>query len=519
MARLATAPAADPVALQRRKKSLHSSEDGRLSKIPGFQGDRNEKRHINSEFIAKKPFQSDARVEVEEIDRSGVLQRKWAQESDDSMELVYTVDGNTQSTSFNLAQIKRTISDSFLPVGFPHSVTSDYLSYQTYDSFQAFFSTISSLLSGRALLEGLGVGNAETSATYALILTIFRDVVSRLATIAFAHRAGLAIEPECKRYRFLADLFNDTAFFLDLFSPALPSPIMIFVLCISSALRAMCGVAAGSSKAALSSHFAKQDNMAELNAKEASQETAVGLIGLLVGTLIVQIFQDRQTVFWLMIFLVLAHLYMNYCAVRSVNLTVLNRQRLTILYRSFLRSGRIMTPIAVGEQESILLWSPIVCNKHDQPVAKISFAKCYKDLVSHKSCEILARGENFMVWMHEAEGDNLCNIKIMLKDTAKPVDSLKAWTAAMDQAWVLPHKDGAQTDMLYSAGQLASTFRPKAKILDDFEIGASQFRLGSGCDGRFIAELQSLGWNTNSAAFETGTPVRLRIITADKKGN
>ena len=78
--------------------------------------------------------------------------------------------------------------DSFLPVGFPHSVTSDYLAYQTFDSLQAFFSTITGLLANRALLQGLGVGDASSSATYALLLTIVKDVTSRIATIVFAHQ-------------------------------------------------------------------------------------------------------------------------------------------------------------------------------------------------------------------------------------------------------------------------------------------------------------------------------------------
>ena len=164
-----------------------------------------------------------------------------------------------------------------MPVGFPNSVSSDYLAYQTYDSLQAFFSTITSLLANRALLQGLGVGDANSSATFAMLLTILKDAMSRIATIVFAQRFGLRIEPDAKRYRFLADLFNDTAFFLELYSPYFGSWGKILALTTGEALRALCGVAAGASKAALSMHFAKQDNLAELNAKEASQETAVGL--------------------------------------------------------------------------------------------------------------------------------------------------------------------------------------------------------------------------------------------------
>ena len=67
-------------------------------------------------------------------------------------------------------------------------------------------------------------------------------------------------------YRLLADVFNDLAMVLDCLSPALPKVPRVMLLSVSSVLRALCGVAAGSSKASLSAHFAKWGNLGELNA-------------------------------------------------------------------------------------------------------------------------------------------------------------------------------------------------------------------------------------------------------------
>ena len=90
--------------------------------------------------------------------------------------------------------------------------------------------------------------------------------MGRVATILFAHRLGTSLEPECKMYRLAADVFNDTAMVFDCFSPALPKAPRVILLGLSSVLRALCGVAAGSSKASLSAHFAKWGNLGELNA-------------------------------------------------------------------------------------------------------------------------------------------------------------------------------------------------------------------------------------------------------------
>jgi hypothetical protein len=122
------------------------------------------------------------------------------------------------------------------------------------------------MLSSRAVLEGIGVGDSNASPTSALILSVLQESMGRIATILFAHRLGTALEPECKMYRFAADIFNDAAMILDCLSPAFPKPIRVVLLSASSVLRALCGVAAGSSKASLSAHFATQGNLGELNA-------------------------------------------------------------------------------------------------------------------------------------------------------------------------------------------------------------------------------------------------------------
>ena len=104
-----------------------------------------------------------------------------------------------------------------------------------------------------------------------------------LSAIAFAHRLGTALEPECKMYRLAADVFNDAAMLLDCLSPIFPKPARVALLSGTSILRALCGVTAGSSKASLSAHFARHGNLGELNAKDSSQETVISLAGMLVG--------------------------------------------------------------------------------------------------------------------------------------------------------------------------------------------------------------------------------------------
>ena len=109
--------------------------------------------------------------------------------------------------------------------------------------------------------------------------------------IISAHLFGSSLGPDAKKYRFLADVLNDVAVVLETFSPVLKSyghpRFRIGALCLSASCRALCGISAGGSKAAISLHFATPVNgkgdLGDLNAKYSSKETLLALFGMLVG--------------------------------------------------------------------------------------------------------------------------------------------------------------------------------------------------------------------------------------------
>lgn len=124
--------------------------------------------------------------------------------------------------------------------------------------------------------------------------------------ILAAYRIGSFLYPEAKTYRLLADILNDSAIILDTLSPLLSSEslslpfvsvrvpgVRVVALCTSASLRALCGIAAGGSKAALTLHFATphsinghnngKGDVGDLNAKDASKETVLSLLGMLVS--------------------------------------------------------------------------------------------------------------------------------------------------------------------------------------------------------------------------------------------
>lgn len=217
-------------------------------------------------------------------------------------------------------------------------------------------------------------------------------------------------------------------------------------------------MAAGASKASLSAHFARNGNLAELNAKDGSQETVISLLGMLAGSLFIRVVTRPAAVWSWMILLVGLHLWTNYQAVRSVQMRSLNRQRATIVVKEFLRSKKVMAPADVAQRERILTWklsgAPIAYARSPPLSGEIDV----DDLKRH------AAHRYVLTWQ-------TTSYKIFLKENAVPADALKAWCAAL-------------------AGP------------------ADMQRLEA--DG-FWEKLTHAGWNLNIAALETGPAIRIRV--------
>lgn len=131
-------------------------------------------------------------------------------------------------------------------------------------------------------------------------------------------------------------------------------------LCLSGAFRALCGVAAGGAKAAITLHFAQDGavpgDVGDLSAKDASKETVLALAGMLVsftptfseivstdvcqcGSMLMPYLHTSERTHTVVAVLLVLHVWINYVAVRVVVMKTLNRQRATILWAAYSETG------------------------------------------------------------------------------------------------------------------------------------------------------------------------------------
>ncbi|KAJ8760516.1 hypothetical protein K2173_015183 [Erythroxylum novogranatense] len=272
---------------------------------------------------------------------------------------------SASSSSFSIQRsgnrfehVWRRVLQAFVPEGFPGSVTPDYVPFQVWDSLQGLSTYIRTMLSTQALLSAIGVGEKSATVIGATFQWFLRDLTGMLGGILFTFYQGSNLDSDAKMWRLVADLMNDLGMLMDLVSPLFPSAF-VFIVCLGSLSRSFTGVASGATRAALTQHFALQNNAADISAKEGSQETVATMIGMAVGMLLAHLTMGYPLVVWFaFLSLTTFHVYANYRAVCCLALTSLNIKRSSILLQYFFETGQVLSPEQVSKMEHILpMWT------------------------------------------------------------------------------------------------------------------------------------------------------------------
>ncbi|KAG7238935.1 hypothetical protein INR49_030482 [Caranx melampygus] len=243
----------------------------------------------------------------------------------------------------------------FLPQGYPDSVSADYLQYQFWDTVQAFSSSLSGTLATQASLRGVGVGNQEATVAAATVTWLLKDGTGMLGRILFAWQKGSKLDSEAKKWRLFADVLNDFAMFMEILAPYFPA-CFTMIMCTAGLFKSIVGVAGGATRAALTVHQARRDNMADISAKDGSQETLVNLAGLLISLILIPLVTNNPGLTLCLFFLfTILHLFANYKAVRSVVMETFNEARLSIVLQQYLSDKQILSPLEANQREPVFL--------------------------------------------------------------------------------------------------------------------------------------------------------------------
>ncbi|ESK87648.1 duf647 domain-containing protein [Moniliophthora roreri MCA 2997] len=282
---------------------------------------------------------------------------------------------------------------------------------------------------------------------------------------------------------------------------AFPIPFRVYLFTISSAFRALCGIAAGGAKMAINLHFATPlegtGDIADFNAKDASLETVLSLTGMLVGAVILPYITTRFATYAALAVLIVIHLSLNFSAVRGVVLRTLNRQRACLAwaiyrsseYQSGAHNGTAddVTPSHISKLERIFHRPSRLVDLSGKIVGqcKIGSSLALVSLNGQTSGSLekvldILRKEQYVLWFDAACLSTLGSsptvvgkprIHIFLKEGYTPRDQLKAWVHATELALMknktrrrTPASSGTQT----AEELIANSYRVVDEIYPNF---------------------------------------------------
>jgi len=246
--------------------------------------------------------------------------------------------GRIQATQLGQGRMSDTVLTQllsvFVPDGYPGTVRPGYTTFQMYDSIQGLCSYLRGVLSTQVILQGFGVGVENANALAATTQWVYRDGAGMIGGLLFAYVGRFDLD--VKYWRLFADASVDVALTLEICSKAIcgsSRECFTMTFCSANVLKSMCGVAAGATRAVITNHFAINANIADVQAKEGSQETFVNLVGMITGLWLANFVDSQKHDRWWLgaaafVILTLVHLLSNYLAVRSLLLDTLNESRL-----------------------------------------------------------------------------------------------------------------------------------------------------------------------------------------------
>ncbi|KAK4715197.1 hypothetical protein R3W88_013535 [Solanum pinnatisectum] len=376
-----------------------------------------------------------------------------------------------QRSSNAFTHISQRILQAFVPEGYPTSVTPDYFPFQVWDSLQGLSTYVRMMLSTQALLSAIGVGEKSATVIGATFQWFLRDLTGMLGGVLFTCYQGSNLDSKAKMWRLVADLMNDLGMLMDLVSPLFPSAF-VFIVCIGSLSRSFTGVASGATRAALTQHFALENNAADIAAKEGSQETLATMIGMALGMLLARLTIGHSFAIWIsFLSLTMFHMYANYKAVCCLSLNTLNCERCSIVLSHFLKTGQVLSPKQVSSMEHVL---PLLMTSWNLKGGD-SLYKQVRLGVRVSSLDSLA-----MVDLLQSAGSHYKKEKYLLQQKGGIIR-------------IITHKDSAGADILQSF--IHALVMAKLDDRDGSMSSESQSWMDKHYEV-FILKLQSSGWKT-----------------------
>ena len=268
-----------------------------------------------------------------------------------------------------LQRLQDWLAHIYLPHGFPHTVTRDYLQFTWWRLIQNTAASVMGVFSTEALLLGLGLGK-DVSGTAQAAQWILKDGFGYVGKIAYAALAGKQFDVDPRSWRIMSDALEDVAGVLEIVTPIF-SGSFLALASVATTMKAVAAMTGTATRHAIYKSVALAENQGDLATKGESQGVTTKLIGLGLGiALSKRIGQNYRALLGAYAVTAVVHLAANYKAMKCIEFSTLNRQRMAMLAERYFHStdvderavrpvsleqAQLPTPREIGPQEQFML--------------------------------------------------------------------------------------------------------------------------------------------------------------------
>lgn len=347
----------------------------------------------------------------------------------------------------------------YLPQGFPHTTTPDYISFTKYRTLQNLASAIMSVISTEALLFGLGLGK-KVAAGAAATSWVLKDGASYLVKIGYGSVFGSKFDDDPKSWRIAADIVEDIGGAIEICTPLFSLAYFLPLASLAVCLRGMSAMTGTATRHVVYRSLAASgmQNTGDIATKGESQGVSMKMLGLGTGVLVSsRIGQNYYALLAAYASLAAVHIVANWRSVQCVQFSFFNKQRASLVIESHLNGEPLPNPYDVSHTEKIILppWRGF------EPSVKIGVS--VPDAVSTseelRKAIRMFRGEKFLILTQ----DGGKKVRVLLRPDATSKDALKAYYTI---------KKYMRADVP-STAKLAESYKYMKRNLSNFESEAA----------------------------------------------
>eukprot|EP01125_Pyxidicula_operculata_P000255 TRINITY_DN10334_c0_g1_i1.p1 TRINITY_DN10334_c0_g1~~TRINITY_DN10334_c0_g1_i1.p1 ORF type:complete len:462 (-),score=80.11 TRINITY_DN10334_c0_g1_i1:66-1451(-) len=322
-----------------------------------------------------------------------------------------------------LNKIASSIIGVFLPSGYPHSVTPDYIHYYKWIFVLSITGSATYVMSMTALLHSVNLASSAAGIA-AGVNWVLKDGLGSIGKILSANILASRFDTDTKRAMWWAEVFYNTGTALEMLTSMFPM-LFLFLGTIANVIKGVAGLTVGACRASINKQFARQENLGDITARTTTQGLVGYIIGTSVGIGLHTIFSGGSYLWGVFGCLACLHLFSSYRALRNIRFVHLNQQRAALLMEQYFKGEVVDTPTQMQEKQKETIIFPPSFLRNPSIVLGSSIHNAFPTQQQLMDTLLNFHNEQYIL-----SHDSTNTIHVVLKEGISSTDMLKSFFCA-----------------------------------------------------------------------------------------